>query len=734
MAELKGLSPRVQRDSGAALSSEISWTQLQNRLQPLVDGPPDQPPHTEDTGVSGTSKLETSTSTISAERTQGECQLSVGMSCEDGTSFADPAVEVGTQRRGRRPGRGRGGRRGGQARGGRRGGHGGRGRQRNSAPAQQSKKLVVGDGELVNLDMLGVLGLLDTDCAGPAASRTKELRQAKEEESPLPSVQAASSPSGHVEGLAVDGAICSDAGIQGSQEQKNGQGKRSKQVSSATGVECDSKEAVMSSRDGEGRNDECDDRNTEGDDRNAEGDGRNDEGDGRNAEGDGRNDEGDARNTEGDGRNDEGDARNTEGDGRNDEGDDRNTEGDGRNTEGDGRNTEGDGRNDKGDGRNDEGDGRNTEGDGRNDGDYRDDEGGGKNGEGDGRNDEGDGRNDEGDGRNDEGDGRNTEGDGRNDGDYRDDEGGGKNGEGDDRNEGDGKKDEVDINIGEEYGRNDEGDSRAGVEDGNKGGDGSKGEGGRNGEGDSRGKEAEGGKRGESTVLMADSVGVAQELPVGEQHEEMVVTLSATETPSLGGRDPLAVEMSEVGGGSSVSAEGMQGEMRCDPVSKPGKRKGRPPKDYPKRKKMEDSGKDMENGTTAHGGYVDQSGKDVTLDTCEEVGVAPAPSQMGKRRKTISKLQTSFLPDVPAPVQVSASWRVAVGYIPDWFDTAPPFPSASRQGTVCLEGVQGTDCQVQSTKTAQDNKGNTVTQPCLCPSLPLPSVRCFYQEFLTGTC
>ena len=248
----------------------------------------------------------------------------------------------------------------------------------------------------------------------------------------------------------------------------------------------------------------------------------------------------------------------------------------------------------------------------------------------------------------------------------------------------------------------------------------SEGERSRSDEGDAEDRENKCRKRGDSTVLVADSGDVAQEVPMGaqelpveEQQEDMVVTLSATATPPVSGTNPDIVMVSKVGGGSDVAAEGVHGEGRCEPpASKPGKRRGRPPKDSSKRKKMEDGSKEADNSSFAH---VDQSGKDVALDACEEVGVAP--SRVGRGRKTISKLQSSFLPDVTAPSEVSAGTEPGASL----FTTClilplPSPPPAPRQGTVHVEGIPGTNHQVQSTQTPQGSQGEAVTQPCLCPS------------------
>ena len=574
MSELKSLCARLQRDSDPALTTEVSWTQLQNRLQSFVDSPPHPhqlPSSGDPPGAGGVSKVEASTSGASTGGTQEGDQLSVGVSCEGGTPFSDAAVFVVPQRRGRRPGRGRGGRRGGATRGGRRGG---RGRQRNPPTPQPSKKLVVGDGELVNLDMLGVLGLLGSDCAGPSGGVTREeLMRAEEEESPLSSVPAESSASVE-ERQRVDGTV---SGSPGTQEEGGADGG---------GV-----------------------KNDEGDRRNDEGDRRNDEGDSRN-EGDRRNDEGDSRN-EGDRRNDEGDRSSIEGDRKNDEGDRRSDEVD----------------------RNNEDDKKSNEGDRQNDEDKKSVEAGRRNDEGDRRSDEGD--------RSNEDDRKSDEGDLQNDDVEKSDEADRQNDDVDRRN---GEDDKI---AGEDASKADQGDSSVG-------------EGSRSDDGDAEDREGSDGKKVDSTVLMADSVGVAQELPVGEQHEEMVVTLSATATPPVGGRDPRTAALSKLEAASGVSGEGVCDEVRCEPpASKPGKRRGRPPKDDSKRKKTENSSGDVENGITAH---VDQSGMAAAvLDTSEEVGGAPAPSQKGRRRKTISKLQSSFLPDIPAFAQVSHRTQPAVG-------------------------------------------------------------------------
>lgn len=547
VSELKSLCARLQRDSEPALSSEVSWTQLQSRLQSFVDSPPHQLPSTGDPpGAGGVSRVEASTYAVSTGKTQERHQLSVGVSCEGGTPFSNAAVFVVPQRRGRRPGRGRGGRRGGATRGGRRGG---RGRQQNPPTHQLSKTLVVGNGDLVNLDMLGVLGLLGSDCAGPSGGVTREeLRRAEEEESPLPSVPSESSASAE-ERHSVDGTTVS--GGPGTQEEGGAD-------------------------EGGFKNDKCDGRN----------------------EGNKRNDKGDRSSVEGDESNDKGDIKNDEGDRSNDD--------DKKSDEGDRQNDEDDKKSDEADRWNDEVDRRSDEGDRGNDNeDYK-------------KGDNGDSQNDENVGKSDKADRQNNEVDSRND--------------------------EDDKIAEEDASKADQGDSSVG-------------DGGRSDEGNAEDRKDSDGK----TVLMADSVGVAQELPVGEQHEEMVVTLSATATPPVGGRDPRTAALSKLEAGSGVSEESVCGEVRCEPpVSKPGKRRGRPPKDDSKRKKTEDSSEDVENGTIAH---VDQSGSAAaTLDTCcEEVGGEPAPSQKGRRRKTISKLQSSFLPDVPASAQVSHRTRPAVG-------------------------------------------------------------------------
>ena len=567
MSELKSLCARLQRDSDPAPTSEVSWTQLQNRLQSFVDSPPHQLPSTGDPpGAVEVSKVEASASAVITGTTQEGHQLSVGVSCEGGTPFSDAAVFVVPQRRGRRPGRGRGGRRGGATRGGRRGG---RGRQQNPPTPQLSKKFVVGDGELVNLDMLGVLGLLGSDCAGPSGGVTREeLRRAEEEESPLSLVPAESSASVE-ERQRVDGTV---SGGPGTQEEGGAD-------------------------EGGIKNDKCDRRNDEGDRSSVEGDRKN-------AEGDRRSDEGD-RSNEDDKKSDVGDRQNDEDDKKSDKGDRQNDEGDRRSDEGD---------------RSNEDDRKSDEGDRQNDGDRRSDEGDRSN-EDDRKSDKGVRQNDEDVEKSDEVDRQNDEVDRRND--------------------------EDDKIAGEDASKADQGDSSVG-------------EGGRSDDGDAEDREGSDGKKGDSTVLMADSVGVAQELPVGEQHEEMVVTLSATATPPVSGRDPRTAALGKLDAGSGVSGEGGCDEVRCEPpTSKPGKRRGRPPKDDSKRKKTEDSSGDVENGIAAH---VDQSGTAAAvLDACEEVSGAPAPSQKGRRRKTISKLQSSFLPDVPAFAQVSHRTRPAVG-------------------------------------------------------------------------
>ena len=520
-------------DGGAAVSPEVSWTQLGNKLQSFVDSPPHRPPlglgGAGDGGNTRPGKMEAS----STDASQGERQSSVGKACEDDTPPSAPPVAVNTQHRGQKSGRGRGGRKGRRGRGGRKG----RGGQ-NTTLTHQSKKYVLGGGELVNMDMLGVLGLLDTESAGPLGRTSEEVRQAEEEESPLPSSQGGVSPSGHGEGTAVDETISSSVDVVTDQ---GGGGKGSEEVVSVSEVWGDSEGPV---------------RGRDSDDNKKEGDSCKNECDSNDKTEDGSNKEGESVKEEGEIRSDDGDSQ---------------------------------------------------------------------------------------------------------------------------------TDDDRDENA---------------VKDGDS----------------ERGGEAESERRSDSTVVVADNVGVAQELPVGEQTEEMVVTLSATAAPPIGEMDPLAVVVSEFTVSSDVLGDIAPTEVMSEPAaSKPGKRKARALKDTSKAKKVDDISKAMENGT-ASGGCVDLNGKSLTLDACEE-GDEPIPLQAGKRRKTISKLQTSFLPDVPAIAEVCG--RVSTSELGSRARCViTPLPSpAPWQGTIHMEGIQGSSGQVQPAKTPQDHQRDTLSGPvCVCPS------------------